>query len=143
MVLIHYKKTDTNQFLYSVPAATPNAEVIHELVTINNMRIEIDKLAVFIEDLATHGPIKPEELRGLTDAEILKSTIEQSLSPEVKKYIEKPKLQPGQRINEDKTGYRIGVILPEETTRIMMEEVEKAKKYISKDQVQFKVPLTV
>jgi len=32
MVLIHYKKTDYNQFLYEVPASTPIEQVINELV---------------------------------------------------------------------------------------------------------------
>lgn len=32
MVLLHYKKTDHNQFLYEIPGATQIAEVIQELV---------------------------------------------------------------------------------------------------------------
>lgn len=32
MVLIHYKKTDLNQFLYECPASTPVELVIHDLV---------------------------------------------------------------------------------------------------------------
>ena len=34
---------------------------------VNNLRIIIDKLSVAIEDLATYGPLRPEETRGLTD----------------------------------------------------------------------------
>lgn len=32
MVLIHYKKTETNQFLYETPANTPIEVVLKELV---------------------------------------------------------------------------------------------------------------
>ena len=34
---------------------------------VNNMRIQLDIFACAIEDLATHGPLKPDEIRGLTD----------------------------------------------------------------------------
>lgn len=36
MVLIHYKKTELNQFLYETPANTPIDLVIKELVEGNN-----------------------------------------------------------------------------------------------------------
>lgn len=36
MVLINYKKTENNQFLYECPANTPIDKVIHELVESNN-----------------------------------------------------------------------------------------------------------
>ena len=32
MVLLHYKKTDHNQFLYEAPAATPVNELLQALV---------------------------------------------------------------------------------------------------------------
>jgi hypothetical protein len=32
MVLLHYKKTDHNQFLYETVGNRPNAEIIDELV---------------------------------------------------------------------------------------------------------------
>ena len=49
-------------------------EAIKELVEskeynwflVNNLRVYIDGLAVSIEDLASHGIMKPEELRGLS-----------------------------------------------------------------------------
>lgn len=31
------------------------------------MRIILDRLACTMEDLATHGPLKPEETRGLNE----------------------------------------------------------------------------
>jgi hypothetical protein len=32
---------------------------------VNNLRIILDKLCVAIEELCKHGPLKPEESRGL------------------------------------------------------------------------------
>ena len=37
------------------------------------MRLMVDKLACFVEDLANLGPLKPEILRGLTSAETIES----------------------------------------------------------------------
>ena len=81
MVLIHYKKTDYKQLFYDTVASIPVEQLIEELVygkfsldwmklnmkIVNNLRIIIDKLSVAIEDLATYGPLRPEETRGLTD----------------------------------------------------------------------------
>ena len=36
---------------------------------VNNMRLNVDRLAVSLEDLAIKGPLKPEELRGLEKLE--------------------------------------------------------------------------
>lgn len=72
----------------------------------------------------------------------VKFIISETLPPEKAKYAYKQQLQPGQRYNEDKTGYRIGVILSEELTNMMISEAQKAKKYISKEQVTLKIALT-
>lgn len=67
MVLLHYKKTDHNQFLYEVPGDSRVADVVDQLVKstnqfilVNNMRIQLDVFACAIEHLATNGPLKPE-----------------------------------------------------------------------------------
>lgn len=33
----------------------------------NNLRLKLDRAAVALEDLASKGPLKPEEIRGLKD----------------------------------------------------------------------------
>ena len=38
-------------------------------VLVNNMRLKLDRAAMGLEDLASKGPLKPEELRGLKDLE--------------------------------------------------------------------------
>ena len=87
MVLIHYKKSEQNQFLYSTTVVIAIEQLIKEIVTstihlspiiVNNMRIKLDRLCVAIEELAQKGPLKPDELRGLSDYE---KYGEYSLSP--------------------------------------------------------------
>lgn len=39
------------------------------------MRIKMDLFACSIEDLATHGPMRPEEIRGLTDKELIDNAL--------------------------------------------------------------------
>jgi hypothetical protein len=66
MVLLNYKKTDHNQFLVESTGDTPVNEVVDLVVSskvfliiVNNMRIKLDIFACSVEDLATHGPLKP------------------------------------------------------------------------------------
>ncbi len=47
------------------------------------MRIKLDCFACAVEELATHGPIKPEEIRGLTDPELIENAL--VIAPEEKK----------------------------------------------------------
>jgi len=67
MVLLHFKKSDQNQFLYETTTAITIDKLVDELVQINNMRLKIDRLAQAMEELAAKGPLKPEGLRGLNE----------------------------------------------------------------------------
>jgi len=60
MVVLHYKRTDNNTFLYETYADIPVAELLQKLVELNNMRLHVDAAAVAIEELASKGPMKPE-----------------------------------------------------------------------------------
>jgi len=55
MVVIHFKRSDMDQFRYETTIANLVADIIDELVTVNNMRVQIDRLACGIEGLADHG----------------------------------------------------------------------------------------
>jgi hypothetical protein len=109
MVLIHYKKSDTNQFLYKTTAPTPITELIDDLVKVHNLRLVLDRLAISIEDLALYGPMKPEALRGLKDPELMLNAVE-TLGEAEKKYARKMPVGPNMRINEDPNHYRCGII---------------------------------
>lgn len=60
MVLLHYKKSEHDQFLVECPGVTPVSEAVDLVVLMNNMRIRLDIFACCVEELATHGPLKPE-----------------------------------------------------------------------------------
>lgn len=73
------------------------------------MRIKLDIFACCLEDLATHGPLKPEEIRGLTGQELIDNAL--IVASEEKKRWGKPHhVQGDERLNEDNTHYRIGII---------------------------------
>jgi hypothetical protein len=55
------------------------------LTTIHNLRLVLDRLCCSIEDLALHGPLRPEALRGLSDPELMKAAAE-TLKKEWQKY---------------------------------------------------------
>jgi hypothetical protein len=85
MVVLHYKKNDLNQFLLETSMSIPIDELLNLLVLgiyilhsnlinliffiVNNLRLKLDRAAISLEDLASKGPMKPEELRGLKDYE--------------------------------------------------------------------------
>eukprot|EP01017_Pseudomicrothorax_dubius_P049280 TRINITY_DN9143_c0_g1_i1.p1 TRINITY_DN9143_c0_g1~~TRINITY_DN9143_c0_g1_i1.p1 ORF type:complete len:306 (-),score=58.42 TRINITY_DN9143_c0_g1_i1:22-891(-) len=141
MVLIHFKKSDNNQFLYETTVSIPVDQLIGELVEVNNLRLSLDKIVVAIEELVTQGPLKPEELRGLTTEETIQAAAE-TLPPEKRVYANPPVLSPGQRLVSDKTGYRTGVIPSEELTNMVLSEVSKAKSILSKDSIARKYKTT-
>jgi len=47
--------------------AIPIKDLLELVCELNNLRLKIDRAAVSLEDLASKGPLKPEELRGLED----------------------------------------------------------------------------
>ncbi|KAM3142240.1 hypothetical protein pb186bvf_005649 [Paramecium bursaria] len=142
MVLIHYKKTELNQFLFETPANTPVDQLLKDLVEINNMRIILDRLACSMEDLATHGPLKPEETRGLSEKELIDAAIE-TMPADRKQWAVTPQPQQGQRLNPDKTSYRTGLILSEDLTNMVIQNCTNVKNAISKNLVDQKKCLTV
>lgn len=109
MVLIHYKKSDTNQFLYQTTANTPVVDLIKSLVEVHNQRLVIDRLACCVEDLALHGPLRPEALRGLSDPDLMTAAVE-TMTEKEKKYARKMEIPPGFRHNPDPNHYRCGII---------------------------------
>lgn len=70
MVLIHLKRGEDEgkQFLYEVPSSMPCAELTKQIVEVYNLRLKLQRLTAAVDDLATHGPMKPPEQQGLDDA---------------------------------------------------------------------------
>ena len=102
------------------------------------MRIQVDIFACAIEELATHGPMRPEEIRGLTDQELIDNAL--IIADPQKKEWGKPRhVQNDERFNEDKTHYRIGIIKNEQLTKMMIETSNRAKKLVSYKMVEEKL----
>jgi cilia- and flagella-associated protein 298 len=106
------------------------------------MRIKLDIFACCIEDLATHGPLKPDEIKGLNDQELIDNALIIA-PPERKQWGVPRKPQGDERYNEDKTHYRIGIIKNEQLTKMMIETSNKAKKLVSYKMVDQKLILTL
>jgi len=106
-------------------------------VELNNLRIKLDQLCVAVEDLATLGPQKPEELRGLSNYEQYGDDLT------VKKGLEKMPPKVGVRQVEDKTNHRVGWIMDENATNEMLNYVKSAKEMIHSNNVKLNKPLNI
>jgi len=123
MVILHYKKTDNNQFLFETYAEIPVVELIEQLVALSNLRLYVDAAAVAIEELATKGPLKPEELRGLEDLDDYVKHEDLTVIEGLKKMPPKT----GVRQVKDEHNYRTGWVISEELAKKILEESMKAK----------------
>lgn len=136
MVVIHFKRSDNNQFLYETTADTKIDDLLVSLVEINNLRLKIDRASVALEELASKGPLKPEGLRGLDEKgydDYLKSddlTVKNGLKDMP------PKV--GVRFSADDSHYRTGWILSEDMTQKMLDLSMELKKVIHKSTVDQK-----
>ena len=87
------------------------------------MRLKLDRAAVSLEDLASKGPMKPEELRGLKDYDEYVKNEDVTTINGLKKM--PPKV--GVREVPDDTHYRTGCLLNEDMTKKMLDEAMKTK----------------
>jgi hypothetical protein len=138
MVMIHYKKSDQNQFLYESTVTIPVDDIITELVALNNMRLKVDRLAVSMEDLATKGPLKPEELRGLENLDEYIKSEDLTVINGIKALPPKS----GTREVVDEAHHRTGWIHDENMVEEMLEGCRTAKAVIHIDNVAKKQPIT-
>ena len=68
MVVIHLKvRGETDSFLYETTTTASNDAVIRELCLLCGLREKLSRLAGILEELARHGPSKPESERGLDE----------------------------------------------------------------------------
>merc|ERR1719355_523500 len=113
MVLLEVKRSEKkNEFIYETTVSIPVKDLIEELVEVHNLRLKVLRLAISCKELAKHGPIRPEETRGLSD-ETTKVT-----ELDVNAY--------GTPTNPDPYGYRTGCPPPKATADIMQKTAEDA-----------------
>jgi cilia- and flagella-associated protein 298 len=103
------------------------------------MRLKLDRAAIALEDLATKGPLKPEELRGLKDYD------EYVRNEDITTINGLKRMPPRVGVREivDETNYRTGWLLTEEMTKMMLDEAMKTKQLIHKSQADNKVCLNM
>jgi hypothetical protein len=133
MVVLHFKKTEGNEFLYETTMMITIDQLTQDLVEMNNLRLKLDRAAVALEDLAAKGPLKPEGLRGLDEA-----GYDQYIKSEDITVTDGLKAMPpqvGTREVKDDTHYRTGWILSEEMTQKMFDQSMEIKKLIHKSSV--------
>jgi hypothetical protein len=128
------KISEKNQFLHEATTQQDCTDIIKEVVLINNLRVKIDLLAMYIENLMKHGPLKPEDSRGLKETENLDADIEDKYKvPKIK--MPKPM---GTKLNEDPTAQRSGWILEDDITNLILKACFDAKDLISTKKVEDK-----
>mmetsp|Transcript_2583 Transcript_2583/g.6045 ORF Transcript_2583/g.6045 Transcript_2583/m.6045 type:complete len:288 (+) Transcript_2583:43-906(+) len=114
MVILHVKRTEAkNEFLYETTTAMEVGALLAELTEVHNMRLKVLRLAQYLKDLATHGPIRPEETRGLTDETAKISELD------INAY--------GKPTNPDPHGYRTGCPPPPETAAVLTRMADEAE----------------
>jgi hypothetical protein len=118
MVVLHFKKSEGNQFLYETNTSIKVNDLVVELVDVNNLRLKCDRASTALEDLASKGPLKPEGIRGLDEA-----GYDQYLKAEditVSDGLKAMPPQVGTRRVVDEAHYRTGWLLAEEMTQKML-----------------------
>jgi len=105
---------------------------------VNNLRSKLDRACQGIEDLASKGPMRPEELRGLDDLEGYVRAEDLTVIEGLKKM--PPRVGTREVVDEHK--YRTGWLVSEELSNQMLEEAMKGKQLIHKTQIDRKVCLT-
>ncbi len=105
----------------------------------NNLRVKVDRLALVIEDLLKHGPLKPEASRGLN--------LTEDMEPDIEDKFKVPKIKMpdrvGTRFNEDPSHQRTGWILDEDVTKTILKGVIDAKDYLNPKRAEEKKTTTL
>ena len=127
MVLLHVKKTDTDQFIHSTSLSTQTDEIIATLVGIVNTRLKIDKVAQFIEDLVKKGPMKPEDKRGLEEGD------------------DSVDMPPGSNFQyqPDEQKYRTGWCVSQDLGMRILETTEAAKILVHKSKAEQRIAVSL
>jgi hypothetical protein len=118
MVILDIKRTDKkNEFLFETTVKNNVGDVVKELCEVHNLRLKVMRLAMCCKELSKHGPLRPEETRGIGD-EIGKVS---DLDPNAY----------GQPTNPDEHGYRTGCPPPPEVAEVLHRTSEEAEAAVS------------
>jgi hypothetical protein len=116
---------DNEEFLYETFCSISVTKLLQDIVTLHNHRRSTLRLAAAVRALAQHGPLRPEETRGVGDAEIAKIG-----GLDVHAY--------GVPTAQDENFQRTGVPPPAEIAKILTTTAEGAENLLKK---KFPTPL--
>jgi len=118
MVILDVKRSEKkNEFLYETTVKLGISELLQELCEVHNLRLKVLRVAATCKELAKHGPIRPEETRGISD------DLSKVSELDVNAY--------GAPTNPDEHGFRTGVPPPPEVAEVMSRTAEEAEAGVS------------
>lgn len=129
MVVVNLKRTEADQFLFECSIGDSNDKVIRDLATICNLREKVGRLVMACEELAKHGPAKPDNEQGIDD-----------IQEKEGKMIDK-----GPYYSPDPLGYRNGNAPSPQLADTLRKTCNEAKEYAAagRNQVATGIVLTV
>lgn len=118
MVILDVKRSEKkNEFLYETTAKANVGELLKELCDLHNLRLKVLRLSMASRELAKHGPLRPEETRGISD------DISKVSELDVNAY--------GKPTNPDEHGFRTGCPPPPEVAEVLRRTAEEAEAAVS------------
>lgn len=111
MVILHVKRGEKkNEFLAEVRSTQSVQEAMGDIVELHNLRLKVLRLSLCLRELGKHGPMRPEETRGLTD--------DTNFPLDVNAY--------GKPTNPDDYGYRTGCPPPNEVGEVLIRTADES-----------------
>ncbi|CAI7719678.1 CFAP298 domain-containing protein, putative [Plasmodium vivax] len=130
MVLIHTKtEEEKHQFLFETNVDVLVSHLKEDLVQLHNLRCKMLRLLDAATELANHGPLRPEAIRGITDEELRLS------NPDI--------YNPKEATKPDENNFRTGVPPPREGELQLRDAINRAKRALAVDQTEKGAPLTL
>mmetsp|Transcript_55061 Transcript_55061/g.144816 ORF Transcript_55061/g.144816 Transcript_55061/m.144816 type:complete len:291 (-) Transcript_55061:54-926(-) len=127
MVILDVKRSEKkNEFLFETTVKANVGDLLNELVEVHNLRLKVLRVAMCCKELAKHGPLRPEETRGLSD--------------DLGKHTELDPNAYGAPTNPDEHGYRTGCPPPPEVSEVLRRTAEEGEAAVQ-DLVSQKRPL--
>lgn len=118
MVILDVKRSEKkNEFLFETTVKANVGDVLKQLCDLHNLRLKVLRLAGCSKELAKHGPLRPEETRGIGD--------------EIGKVSELDANAYGQPTAPDEHGYRTGCPPPPEVADVLHRTAEEAEAAVS------------
>lgn len=125
MVILDVKRSEKkNEFLFETTVKVGIKDLLKELCEVHNLRLKVLRLAMACKELGKHGPLRPEETRGISE-DLSKVT-----ELDVNAY--------GQPTRPDEHGYRTGCPPPPEVADVLSRTAEEAEAAVSVSLVEQK-----